>query len=65
MPPMESDLLESDFDAAVSFYVYLFESRRDAERMNAAARATALELARTLAPLFGGKVADEGDNEDW
>jgi hypothetical protein len=47
----------------VNAHVYLFESRRDAERTKAQARTTAFELARILAPLFGGEVKDDDDGE--
>ncbi len=56
---MESDLLESDFDTAVSSHVYLFESRREGQSAKGLARRIAFELARILAPLWGGEVEDE------
>ena len=58
MPPIESDLLESDFDTAVNAALYLCERRRDVEDIKAQANRTGFEVARILAPLWGGEVEE-------
>lgn len=58
MPPIENELAESDFDDAVTACLYIFEHKRDVRGRENQARQTAYELARTLAPLWGGKVKE-------
>ena len=59
MPPMESDLLESDFDSAVNAYLYLFESRRDEQRMVKHAELVGLTIR------VGPVKADDYDDGEW
>jgi hypothetical protein len=59
MPPIENELAESDFNDAVNAHLYLFESRRETARMKSLARGVGYEVARILAPLWGGEVKSE------
>jgi hypothetical protein len=59
MPPMENELLEDDFDTAVIVGLYLCERRRDENDIKAQANRVGFEVARILAPLWGGEVEEE------
>jgi hypothetical protein len=62
MPPMESDLLESDFDAAVNSHLYLFESRRDEQRIIRQAELIGLYV-RVGPP--DKSAGEDYDGDDW
>jgi hypothetical protein len=61
LPPIENELAEDDFNIAVTTHLYSFERRRAVEELKAQANRTGFELARILAPLFGGEVKERGD----
>jgi hypothetical protein len=58
---MESDLLESDFDAAVNAYVYLFEGRRDEARIIRQAELIGLYVRVGPPDKSAGEDYDGGD----
>ncbi|MDQ3744184.1 MAG: hypothetical protein M3444_07370 [Acidobacteriota bacterium] len=55
---MENELVEDDFDAAVVVGLYLCERRRDESDIKAQANRVGFEVARILAPLWGGEVGE-------
>lgn len=62
---MESELLEDDFNLAVSTRLYLCERQRDVQDVKAQARAVGHEVARILAPLWGGEVKEADGPDEW
>lgn len=64
MPPIETDVLALDFDAAVITHVYRFEQREEVARGEYLARLTAAETARRVArlllPAWGYELKEPG-----
>lgn len=65
MPPIQTELMRIDFDNAVTTFLYLFEDRAASRRLAEQASRTGLEVARVLAPLFGGEVKDYDDSQPF